>query len=277
MKRLSLLAVAVGLLAATCSHGTAAFPEGAVAIRASNDLGVGRERLVVGVSMPDGRRLGSPDDPVTFAIAPEDDPTATRRYRAGFDWIIPNVNGVYRAMVEFDRPGIWNVTVVPDDGARIAPTAVQVQTDPFAPAIGEPAPVVATPTLADTPLADLTTDPDPDPDLYRISLDEAIAGGRPTVVVFATPAFCRTAACGPMLAVVKEVAPRHPEVNFVHVEVYRGFHDPGFAPDAAHLAPAVVAFDLPSEPWVFVIDAQGRVAARFEGALAAAELEDALR
>jgi predicted transcriptional regulator len=40
--------------------------------------------------------------------------------------------------------------------------------------------------------------------------------------------------------------------------------------------PQVLAWRLPTEPWVFAIDKQGRVAARLEGAFSAAELEEAV-
>ena len=96
------------------------------------------------------------------------------------------------------------------------------------------------------------------------------------VVIFATPAYCTSAACGPMMRQTKEIADRYPEVDWIHVEVYQGFNDEGFAPDVAHLAPAVVEFGLPSEPWIFVIDEQGTVMARIEGVLGDGELESLL-
>jgi hypothetical protein len=39
----------------------------------------------------------------------------------------------------------------------------------------------------------------------------------------------------------------------------------------------VNAFRLPSEPWLFVIDGKGKIAARMEGAFSARELEDAVK
>ena len=262
---------------AACSGGGSdAFPEGSLAVSASNDVAVGANRLLVGVSLPDGTRLGSPNDPVTFAISPRDDPTAVERFPAQFVWIVDDVVGIYRANVETDRPGVWSVVVESEDGAEIAPAAFQVKPDPATPALGTPAISIPTPTLDDLPLEELTTDPEPDPSFYGLSLDDALDSGRPTVVVFATPAFCKTASCGPMLDNSKAVAPRHPGVDFVHVEVYQGFGKPGFAPDAAHLAPAVRAWGLPSEPWVFVADAGGTIVAKFEGVLDPAELDEAL-
>jgi len=67
-------------------------------------------------------------------------------------------------------------------------------------------------------------------------------------------------------------------VNFIHVEVYTGLTDPDFVPDEAHLAPAAGEewYRLISEPWVFVIDQAGRIAARFEGVMDASELTEVL-
>lgn len=46
-------------------------------------------------------------------------------------------------------------------------------------------------------LEELTTDYTPDPDLYQLTIAEALITGRPTVIVFATPAFCTSPTCGP--------------------------------------------------------------------------------
>lgn len=262
---------------AACSSSPAAeFPEEAVAVRASSDLAVGRERLLVGISTPSGDRLGSPEQSVDFAISPAGEPDRVMLYPATFTWIVPDNVGIYRAEVDFDRAGVWEVTVVPAEGDSLAPTLFEVAEVSQTPGPGRAAPLVPTPTLADRPIEALTTDPSPESALYELSLDEAFTSGRRSVVVFATPAFCRTAACGPMLELIKEVAPEHDDVNFVHVEIYDGFGEPGFVPDGAHLAPAVVAWNLQSEPWVFVVDDAGVIAARFEGVIDGEELAAAL-
>ena len=145
------------------------------------------------------------------------------------------------------------------------------------PSVGEQAPAIASPTLADAAVEDISTDPTPDERLYEISLDEAVTNGRRTVIVFATPAFCQTAACGPLVDIVQERLDDFPDVDFVHVEVFTGFRDDGFdLADPARLAPAVAAYRLVSEPWVFVVDAEGIVTARFEGVMSSDELEVAL-
>jgi hypothetical protein len=275
MARVLGIFVAAALALAACGSSDATFPDEAFAIRASSDLGVGPDRLLLGIGDDTGARLGSPDDNVTIAVHPESDPAAVQEAPGVWTWIVPDGVGLYRAAFDFDSAGIWVATVSPAAGDPLEPVLFQVQDDPFAPGIGETAPVAPTPTLSDMTIEELTTDPEPELSFYEMSLEEAVASGRPTVLVFSTPAYCQTAACGPLLETVKDVAPLHPDVNFIHVEVYTGLTDQDFAPDAAHVAPAAGEewYSLPSEPWVFVINEAGMVTGRFEGVMDASELE----
>ena len=265
-------------LAAACGGGTATFGDDAIGVRASTDIGVGRERLLLGVADLDGTRLGSPEDEVTFDVSPLDDPDATQRVPATFTWILEDVVGLYRAEVDFDRAGSWQAVIIPEEGDPLEPVLFNVFSEPFTPALGAVAPVAPTPTLDDLPVEELTTDDEPDLRFYEMNLEDAIASGRPTVLVFSTPAYCQTSACGPLLDTVKAMAPDYPEVNFIHVEVFTGLTEPDFVPDAEHLAPAVTEdwYSLPSEPWVFVIDGSGLIAGRFEGVMDGAELSAVL-
>jgi hypothetical protein len=231
--------------------------------------------VLFGILEGGGRRIGSPDEPVTITVSHTDTPDEEQTTDAIFTWIIEDVFGLYRAEFELDRPGLWRAVVQPEVGPALPDTGFNVLADTAAPAIGEPAPAPVTPTLAELPFEEITTDTDPDPRFYELSLDEAIGNGSPTVVVFSTPAFCQTATCGPLLDIVKGVASAHPDVDFLHIEVYTNLTDPDFAPVPANLAPSVTAdwWNLPSEPWVFVVDETGIVRARFEGVMAAEELE----
>jgi len=75
-----------------------------------------------------------------------------------------------------------------------------------------------------------------------------------------------------LLEGVKSVRGDYPDADFVHIEVYTGLTEAGFQPDADHIAPAVLAYDLVSEPWVYVMDESGVVIARFEGVMNVEEL-----
>ena len=126
-------------------------------------------------------------------------------------------------------------------------------------------------------LATITSANPPDPDLYRLSVDEALESGKPLVLVFSTPAFCVSATCGPQVEVVSQVKEKYQDrANFIHVEVFKDPHlIEGGRPVAGTVA-AVTEWNLPSEPWTFVIDQEGRVRAKFEQFTTAQEIEAAL-
>ena len=142
------------------------------------------------------------------------------------------------------------------------------------PEIGQIPPAVQTPTIADVDhLSGITTDSNPEQKFYELSIGAALEAGRPAVIVFATPKFCTSQVCGPTLSIVKDVAEDFPQVNFIHVEPY----DLDEVPERLDPVPAATAWGLPTEPWVFVTDAQGRLAAKYEGSVAPQELKALLR
>lgn len=289
LARLFVLAsLLLALVAAGCSSsdsGGSERPDGPFATVASSDLVVGDERLLVIVRNEDGSVTGGPATPATFRIGPEGDRTSVAEVDADFTWIVPEAFGLYRADVDFSHPGLWSVAV-DLGGAAIPATTFIVKEDAATPVPGEAAPRSATPTAADSELEDITSDPQPDLRFYELSLQDALSNGRPTVVVFATPAYCTTEACGPMLDQMKQLSPDWPDVNWVHVEVFsveiaEHAHDEENPPPHAHDAtlsqvPAVIQWGLPTEPWVFVVDPAGIVAARFEGTVAPEEVERVL-
>ena len=274
---LGIIPAACGVIVAACASETSPFPEGSVTIVANADIGVGASRVQVGVVGPDGDRLGGPDVPVSFRIAAAGG-GETVEYDAEWIWLIEDIVGLYKTEATFDTPGVWTVSVAPEAGTPLPATGFQVFESTFAPNVGDAAPPAPIDTLATKPLEQLTTDPKPDEDFYRLTLEEAFGSGRTTVVVFSTPAFCRTATCGPTLDIAKQVKPEYPDVNFVHVEVYTDLQSPDFQPTPEFLAPALGAefWNLPTEPWVFVVDEDGIVTARFEGTATTEDLRTSL-
>ncbi len=265
VRRLLILALAV----AACL-GSAQDPP--IALVANSDLAVGPQRLLLSLrSLDTAESLDEPDRGVTVEIYTPTGELASSQ-AAEFLWIVEDVRGLYTTTYTFPEPGIWTVRMLASDLPVTEPTPIQVQPDALTPDVGDEAPPSETPTLADTPLELLTTDFEPDESFYGSSVAEAVASGSPSVIVFATPAFCESAACGPALDVVKSVSGEFPEVNFVHVEVF----DLTRVPDELVPVPAVDEWRLPSEPWVFIADASGRIAARFEGVVSAQEIRAAL-
>ena len=128
-----------------------------------------------------------------------------------------------------------------------------------------------TPTLADVggDVSKVSSDPKPVPAFYQTSEDAALAVHKPFVLIFATPKFCQSATCGPTLDKLKPVAAAHPEMTFINVEPYKLDSSTGSLQpvlDANNqLIPvaATDAFKLSSEPYVFVVGADGKVSSSF--------------
>jgi hypothetical protein len=207
----------------------------------------------------------------------------------------------YVAYPNFDKPGNWGVEIQTQLPGQARPSVskqrLEVKERSNVPNIGDPAIATKTLTVKDVPdVAQLSSGPNPDPAMYQISLDQALKSGKPTALLFATPAFCRTATCGPSLDVMQGLQKTYGDkVNFIHAEVYKYPFDqsvnlqtkaeaqatqekrPLTAEEArAGLSDAMVAWRLMSEPWLFLIDAKGIVAARYEGGLTKEELGPAL-
>ena len=162
--------------------------------------------------------------------------------------------GVYRANLTFDQSGDWGLGIIAtlsDDSTLNVGAKIQVKQTSSTPAIGSPAPRSHTKTASDANnLTDITTDPKPDPDLYRLAIADALDETEPLLVTFATPAYCRTATCGPQMNVLKQLKDRYADrMNFIHVEVYDNpaqIREQGFS--TAKIAPALAEWGLPSEP-----------------------------
>ena len=276
--RTLLLILALSLVAAACGGSDQAatsatttntpFGPGAVAFVASSNLAVGTERVLIAITDDEGRRLPSPDIPITMEFWLDGREFQRQTAEGIFMWAIPDVSGLYRATVDLDVAGTWIVQVTPAGGESLPATAVTVYDEPFTPAIGQPAPRSETLTSADGPLDEISSDANPDPSFYELSVADAVTSGRPSVITFATPRFCTTGICQPTLDLMRSLAPRFPTVNFLHVEVFTNINDP----DNIALAPAVDEWGLPTEPWVFVVDAAGIVVGRFEGLVTDEEL-----
>jgi hypothetical protein len=141
--------------------------------------------------------------------------------------------------------------------------------------VGARAPRSRTPTLLSTHgnLRTLSTATHPDRALYTLSVAQALAEHVPFVVAFATPKFCTSRTCGPVVDVVAQVRIQTLDtgVAFIHVEVFKG-NDPANGYNSW-----MREWGLRSEPWVFLVGRDGRIKEKFEGSVSAAELRRAVR
>jgi peroxiredoxin len=195
--------------------------------------------------------------------------------RPGSEWN----RGQYKAEVTFQRAGPYGVqATVPGEGGtpQVARTRFDVKARSDAPAVGAPAPRSHNLTVADSvPPIELCTASEETcrktQDLRQVTIADAIEQGKPLVVLFATPGFCTSQTCGPQLEVLQAVAERYKgRANFVHVEIFKD-------PQARTINATVQEWNLPSEPWTFVVDGSGRIADRFDGITAGDEIEQALQ
>ncbi len=91
------------------------------------------------------------------------------------------------------------------------------------------------------------------------------------MLVFATPALCQSRVCGPVVDIAQQVADEYEgKADFIHMEVYND-NDP-----SKGIRPQLRAYGLPTEPWTFLIDRDGVVRDRIEGAYGVSELEQAM-
>ena len=126
-------------------------------------------------------------------------------------------------------------------------------------------------------LKEITSSKIPDPGLYQISVANAINTDMPTVVTFASPAYCQTATCGPQVAILSKVKDDYiGRVNFIHIEVYENHYDIGGDFSKAKISPHLEEWGILTEPFTFLIDREGRIGKKFEGFVSNVELSDAL-
>ena len=197
------------------------------------------------------------------------------------------IRGAYSTEFNFDRPGRWRLDVTVDDGDFSGATQLEVEVveQSPVPGIGSRPPLSQSKTLDEVDdIAQLTTDYEPDPDLYRISVADAIESPRPAVIVFASPAFCVSATCGPQVDAVTELKEAYRgRADFVHVEIYDRPEEIQGDLSRAELAGPVREWgftDLPewfNESWVYILNDAGLVEQRFEGFATLTELEAALQ
>jgi hypothetical protein len=205
-----------------------------------------------------------------------------------FIWAIEGVNGVYVGHTTFPSAGQWTAdftTAAPGAPAQTTSFRFDVRDRIEVVSPGDPAPPVDTPTLADVggDVAKISTDAKPVKRFYDTSEADALAAKKPFVLIFATPKFCKSTVCGPTLDKLKPVAAAHPEMTFINVEPYKlQLTDGQLQPvlDAQNnlvAAEATDAFKLSSEPYVFVVGADGKVSSSFEMVFSPEEIEAAIK
>jgi hypothetical protein len=211
-------------------------------------------------------RTGTPFERVQAKLEPIGVPG---RSEAAFG----GVRNIYVAHFRIPQAGRYWLVAQPHGAKLQALGALDVSARSRSVSVGARAPRSDTPTLATAPAAKITTSDPPDLPLLHYSVADSLAAHKPFVVTFATPKFCTSRTCGPVVDVVEAARKRFAArgIRFIHVEVYED-NDP-----ARGYNRWMRQWGLASEPWVFLVGGDGRVKAKFEGSVSGAELAAAIR
>jgi hypothetical protein len=254
-----------------------------------SELKVGENRF--GFGLFDRSRKAITDAPAVVYYAPVGGGPAVGPVKARFESLTvkpqfesqtsardpDSASHVYVADIDFPKAGDYDVIGMArlDDRLVAAlpvsgPTVVKKKST--IPDVGDPAPVIHTPTITDVggDYSAIDTRQPPSKELHNVDFADVV-GKKPIVLIFATPLLCQSRVCGPVVDITDEVRDeRGDDADFIHMEVYKdNTVDKGFRPQ-------LLAYGLRSEPWLFAIDRQGKIAARLEGAFSARELNAAI-
>jgi hypothetical protein len=175
-------------------------------------------------------------------------------------------HSVFVAEVPFAHAGKQNVLAVERVAGQLqwgSGTGADPGQPGGPPDAGQAAISVHTPTVSQVGLANvgtIDTRQPPAPDLQQVDF-ASVLGKKPVVLLFATPQLCSSRVCGPVTDIEEQVKSQiGSRVAFIHMEIYND-NEPSMG-----VRPQVRAFHLPSVPWLFTINREGRVSSAVEGA-----------
>ena len=253
--------------------------EDVAVVAGTSDHAVGTNRISFLVVDKQSRLIERPTARVWIAHGLKQAPYATTTARLEPIGVpggaTADANGIYVAKVVTPTAGRYWFMAEPVGGTKVQALGnIVVRKKSVAPSVGDRAIPSKTPTLSSTGgnLSALTTARHPDRGLYEVSVAQALAAHEPFVLTFATPQYCQSRTCGPVVDVESAVRkrPGSKGVRFIHVEIYKD-NDP-----AKGVNQWVTQWRLPTEPFTFVVDRTGVIRTKIEGAFSAGELERAV-
>ena len=206
----------------------------------------------------------SPEEVVVSVEAPDGSVVAgdlTARLRADG---LPR--GYYAFEFTPEEPGFYNFTVSTDAGELPSQVQVAPADDPIFGELvkpGDPMPAIETPTVQDPRGVTPICTRDPICPLHDRTVAEVV-GTAPMVLMVATPAFCQTSVCGPVLDIMLEQTGDFPGVTFLHADVYRNPEENQQPPVPEDFAPVTTELGLPFEPVLYTVGADGIVRDRLD-------------
>ncbi|MDQ6710912.1 MAG: thioredoxin family protein [Candidatus Dormibacteraeota bacterium] len=279
MKRAALVLASITLLTACATLGpTAAAPSAGTltAQSVASELVVGEQRVPLGI-LDHNTPVSDAAVHIRSFYLGSKSAEARGESAAPFKGDGLQGAGIYAGHLTFDKPGNWRLDVTatrPNGDHAVIQVPINVIAKPIVPGVGQPAPASNNPTAATVSDVSLIDTGQPPDDMHQVSIAQAIADHKPTLVVFASPAYCTSQLCGPEVKVVQSLEPAYRDrLTFIHVEIYTNYK-----PDPTKRQPAQTVLDwrLQTEPWIFLIDAGGTIRTRIEGAAGADEVKAAI-
>ncbi len=207
-------------------------------------------------------------------LAPADPMTVLPQYRSKQNTGPGGIQAIYAAQVPVPKAGTYFVLSLTKGPSGLIGATGELAAAPSSqiPGVGDRPPDIATDTLA-TVHGDrkLLTTRLPPENMASVSFNQVL-GKKPVALLFSTPQLCISRVCGPVTDVAVQVQHRFGnQVAFIHQEVYVD-NEP-----SKGLRPQLKAFHLRTEPWLFVVNRQGKIVARLEGAFGTNEVTRAIQ
>jgi hypothetical protein len=245
---------------------------------------IGDNDVILQLFDADSRPIMDPDTPISLTLTGPDGverapvtPTVGRWAVTGRD--------LYVARVPLDQVGPWTADVSVDwNGETLTGTMdLTVSPDNGTPPLGQPVPDVDTPTLNDVlNLVDaISSDPDKVAAFYWRSVEDQLQNDQPFVFVLDSYVFLPNEACGGALGIIHDIFIEYPTLSVIHAEPWLTRFSAGQLtlepPEGpAVLAPWSEAYGIDVPPWIFVVDKDGILRAKFTGIFGTDELRAAM-
>ena len=176
--------------------------------------------------------------------------------------------------------GFYDIKIDTGPGGEVI-TQVQIveADDPAVAAMvgpGDPMPGLATPTVENPRGVTPICTRQPNCDLHSRTVADVLDAGEPLALLVATPAFCQTAICGPVLDVLLSVLPSVSGVAAVHAEVYQDPANNQSPPVPDDFTDTVRELGLAFEPVLYTVGADGVVKERLDYVFGQQEVKAAL-
>jgi hypothetical protein len=175
--------------------------------------------------------------------------------------------------------GFYDYVADTPEGEVISQLEVVAADDPIVAAMvgpGDPMPSLMTPTTDDQRGVLPICTREPNCDLHGRTVADVLGAGEPLALLVATPAFCRTVICGPVLDVLLGVLPDVAGVAAIHAEVFADPENNPAQPTEDDYAPVIRELGLAFEPVLYTVGADGIVRDRLDYVFGEVEMRRAL-